>query len=545
MFNKADELALPFNEEFQMAIVAHCLRDYRFFYKCNEILKPNWFTKNAMLANIFQIMKQSFKENGVSVQSTQDLMNEKFFLLQSEKDQVPYVNLLEKCSVLVTNGSFNLEKMKKQLTGWSQFNKLQEMAEGTARTYKSLGLEEAYSWAKERIREVEQCSFEDDSMAMSFDNPLEWLNEELKSKNTSISTGNSRLDFALGGGLFKGETTAIMAPVNTGKSTFMNTIVRHALKQNKKVMWITHEDSPNKLRRKLFASMLGVPREFVLNPNTLMSEEFRADAMALSMFLKQNLVYLPYSKIGKMYIEDVAAEIEKRHKKLKEDTGSGFDIIVDDYPKKLKVKHKSELYRAELAEVYDVFNQIAIELNVHCLVAMQTNREGLKQNNGKVKSDFLTGMDMVDESFGIAQNMGNIITLNRSPDDRRTNLVRFNIAKSRNDITDVSITTRSSYSCGLIHGDLNMFNPSIEFVVINPSTKMPKKISYDLKTKPNLKYKYLASIGRNDNVIIPSDELNLALQNIEEGRVNDKADFENFKESFAHSSGDLLVPNIK
>jgi hypothetical protein len=203
------------------------------------------------------------------------------------------------------------------------------------------------------------------------------------------------------------------------------------------------------------------------------------------------------------------------------------------------------MYRTELAEVYDVFNHIAINLDVHCFVAIQTNREGMKQNLGKIKSDQLIGMDLVDESYGIAQNMGNIITLNRSPEDKVLNIAKLSITKSRNDITDIAVITRTAYACTLTHGDKEMFTPSCSFYLPDPENALKKRlVDYTLKILPDFPYKnrahpadtgefkMLASWGQADNRVRPSSELNDILMKLESGEVNDNEDYNNFVNQF-------------
>lgn len=531
------DVALPFNEEFQQSIIGHCINDYRFFMQCKDKLKPQWFTKNIMLANIFEQMVESFNVHGTAPRSVAEVMNEPFFLEQNALEKEKYKQLMELCTYYAgSHKAFNLEKVKKQLTGFVRLCMFKEAVEGAGKQYKMGGFDKAYTWTKDKIEKIQGATFEDDAVALKFENSAEWLKDDILESTNAISTGNRKLDYALGGGLFRGETTSIMAPSNTGKTTFMITIVRHAIKQGKKVMWLTHEDNPRKLRKKMLAAFLGVSKNTLSNPELLKDSKVRKDLFAAEKYIDEHLMYVPYAKIGNMYIEDVANEIYKRHKHMINTVGSGFDMIVDDYPKKLRIKNRNpENYRTELAAVYDVFNQIAIELNVHCFVAIQTNREGLKQNMGKLKSDQLLGMDLVDEAYGIAQNMGNIIALNRSPDDKMYNIARFSIPKSRNDITDIAVNTRTAYAQTLTHGDANMFDTRIQFTILDPSKNFePKKVSHSFEMlKPEIKGGFLASQGQNNNKLVPSSVINESLKQIEDNFALDEVDFKQFIDSFS------------
>lgn len=532
----SEETELPFNEEFQMSIIGHGLRDQHFFINCNNMLKPEWFTKNVMLSNIFSQMKKSYTEYGFAPRSAAELLNEKFFLLQSPNDYTKYKELLDRCDYLASsNRSFDIEKIKRNLTKFIKVCKFKEAVEGGVQKFKTYGLDEAYGWTSKKLTEISEANFEADTNIMSFDNPREWLYDEAVNKDHAISTGCRKLDHALGGGLFKGETSALMAPSNFGKSRHLITILRHALKQGLNVLYTSHEDNPKKLRRQIFQAVLGVTKNKLLNPEMIKNNDFKKDFDAVSLMLRDQLVYLPYSNLSGMYIEDLAREIEKRHREMINKTGRGFDIIIDDYPKKLRTKNRnSDAYRNELAQVYDVFNQIAIALNVHCYVAIQTNREGLKRNNGTVKADYLLGMESVDESYGIVQNMGNIITLNRTPEDKRLDIIRYSIAKSRNDMTDITVNTRAAYGASLTHGDKDMFDGRIKFHISSASTYFERKmVEHRLSITPDLgNVPYLASYGQNHNALTPSIEVDKILRMLENGEVSDDEDYKYFKEHY-------------
>lgn len=533
-----DDIKLPFNEEFQMAIIGHSLLDQNFFINCHTKLKPNWFTGNIMLSEIFFNMQKSYEDYGLAIRSYQELLNESFFLELDRNDYDRYETYLKQCDFMATNKGFALDKIRKQLTGFIRLCMFKEAIEGAVQQFKGHGLDTAYEWTKEKIVSIQDSTFELDATSLTFDNPREWLLDENKESQAAISTGCKRLDHALGGGLFKGETSAILASLNTGKSTLMITLARHAVIQDKKVLFLTHEDSPNKIRRKIMQSIMGVSKQTLTNPDIIKNPIYKKDLDAISLKLKNQFVYLPYVKINSMYIEDVAAEIKRRHEDEIRKTGRGFDIIIDDYPKKLHSKKKFETYRSELAYIYDAFNHIAIELNVHCFVAIQTNREGLKQNMGKIKSTSNIGIDVVDESIGIAQNLGNVISITRMPDDKRFNLARLSIVKSRNEITDISINTRTAFGLSLTHGDPELFSGKIDFDVCNESTYFkPVRVSHQLALKNEIQFGGLHSFGVNDNMLRATDEIDKALTMLETKQVLETDDFENFKKGFNTNFG--------
>ena len=454
----SNDKPLPFNEEFQEAIIGHCLENPGFFAKCYTKLEPQWFTKNISLGTLFSQLQRAYKTEEAFITSVDEFKNFEFFLEQDLNEREKYYNLISRCVLSAKN--FSLEKITRQLTGFLRVSMFKESVEGAAKRYNSQGFEESYDWTYKKLLEIKDATFEDNQFVMSFDHPEDWIRKQEVRREKAISTGSKLLDSALGGGLFKKEVCAVMAPSNVGKSTVFITIARHAIGMGNNVLFVIHEGDPEEIRLRILCSFMGISTRTMFD--WIKDKDKRRIVQSISAYINSKLTFVPYIKSGGMYVEDVIDLIKKLHEEKKTDTGRGFDLVIDDYPKKLRSRHrgpsKEGLYRVETAEIYDNFNPLAVELDLHILLAVQTNRNGLKQNNNRIEADFLLGMEEIDEAYGIAQNMPNIITLNRSPNDRAKNILRINVAKSRNSMTDVAINTRTCYNCYVVFGDKEMFN---------------------------------------------------------------------------------------
>lgn len=456
------EHVFPFTESMLEAIVGHCLTDQSFFLKCHKKIKSQWFVKNILVGNIYDQLCRSYDTNGCYIKSPLEFKSWEFFLEQNDTELEKYYGLIDRC--IYSAQQFNMVQLERVLTGFLRVSLFKESIEGAARRYKSDGFEDAFAWTEAKLKEIHESTFQEDGLTLSFENPDVWIKQHQLKRGEAISTGSASLDAALGGGLFKKETCAFMAPVNVGKTTAMITIARHAIRNKKKVLFIIHEGNPEEIRVRILSAFLAVKTSTIyswmdpIDGNPKMKEIIRS----VSNHINQYLTYMPYIKTGGMFVEDLVEEIKTRHDNEKLRTGHGYDLIIDDYPKKLKSRLRSGtkegLYRVEASEIYDTFNHLATELDVHCFVAIQTNRNGLKMNNGKVDNDNLLGMEEIDESFGIAQNIANIITINRSAQDKANNILRLSIAKSRNAMTDIAINTKTAYNCALAFGDRNMFD---------------------------------------------------------------------------------------
>ena len=446
---------LPFTSVQQEAIVGHCLTDSIFFIKCKERIKPTWFTYSPMVSTVYDQLIKFYDSHNRPITSPEELVGESFFLEQTLADQEKYRNTVMTC--LASTRHFQKDILKRYLTGFIRISMFKEsMTKGSA-LFNLKGFDDAYLVTKEKLTEIEKATFEDDTMLISFKDPELWLNEDKNESINAISSGAKALDTALGGGFFPGDSTVVMAPTNSGKTTFMVTVARHAAFQGKKVLLITHEGRPKNIRRMNLLSMMAVTKQTsyqLLGAKSPLIKE-AAD------YIDNHITYIHYSKAMGMYLEDVIEEIKIRNTSHKLKFGTGYDLIVNDYPAKLRSRSMGQQKakkNEELAYIYDTFNLLAGELRSHILVAAQTNREGYKMNKNADEGDEYLDIDNLAESYGIGTNMPNMISLNRSPEDKRLEQLSVTVIKSRDTMTHSTFHTKTDFGKALTHGDANMFD---------------------------------------------------------------------------------------
>lgn len=492
----SDDVGLNSTETGQEAIIGHCVANSDFFKQCSTKLKAEWFTANVRLSTLFNQLIAANRKYNEPINNVEEFKNLQYFRELDPKERDLFYSLIDRC--LYSSTLHSLEKTRKDLTGFLRMSLYKTAMQKGSKMYNGgKNVEDAYEYTRKAMVDMQEASFENGNIVNKFGNILDWMDKRAETKDSAISTGNALLDQALGGGLFPQDNSAILAPSNVGKSTALITVARHAVQQQKKVLFLTHEDVPDKIKEKVLLSMLGISR------NTLFtqwrhSEEKQQIIKMVGTWLDRYLYFIPFNKAGAMFVEDVIGAARELHNDLLNKSGHGFDLIIDDYPKKLKMKSrmgsKESLFRAELAEVYDHFVQLAIELNTHCMYAIQTNREGLKMNNRKDGSDTMLGMEQTDEAFGIAQNTANIIAIMRSPEDKHKNIMRINVAKNRNGLTDIAVVTRTAFHASLVFGDKDMFKG----VWAN-----------------DLPQGFLASFAQSDAKMISTDIVDIQLKDVE------------------------------
>lgn len=490
------ELSLPLSESEQEAVIGHCLTDFNFFLKCKKNLKKTWFTINPLLGVLFEQIVKIHNRDNLYIKSIKEFKEDFFFMELTAQERGRYYLLIDRC--LLSAKDYHLDRTRKKLTGFMRTSYFKESIEGAAKRYSLEGMDSAYEWTRKKMEDLKSASFEDNNYVMTFSDSTTWVTEAEKRRQEAFSTGCKDLDTALGGGLFRGETLAFMAPSNTGKTRCMITLARHLIKQRLHVLFFVHEGSPSMIRETILCSMLGITRQRLFS--MVRDPDMRGIVNAIGDDINEYLTFVPYIKTGGMYVEDVVLMAKDLNDDLKNRIGKGYDVIIDDYPKKLKSRFatgsKDQLHRVVMADIYDNFNFLATELDCNAVTAIQTNRTGLRQNSGKVESTTVLGMEEIDEAFGIAQNMANIVTLNRSPEDKKLDIVRLNVAKSRNDETDIVVNIRSCYKAALLFGDKNMIDTEGIW-----DTDVPKN--------------FCASYRQNDNKKEKADIIDKALRNVE------------------------------
>jgi replicative DNA helicase len=297
----------------------------------------------------------------------------------------------------------------------------------------------------------------EEGVEYSFDN-LENLimGQELERQN-ALTTGLPLLDAALLngatiGGMLRGDTTILMAPVNQGKTTSMWTIARHNIMAGKSVLAMSHEGRPEDLALKMLRSILGVSEVDLIN--------MYRDPVGLpriidaQKILKARFTYIPYNRAG-MKVEDVLPIIRRAQEERRAKTGQGYDLLVVDYPAKLTTEQQSRgtnALRTSIEVVYDYYVQLALEYKFHALLAIQTNREGSKVNKGE-NTNRLLMMEDVAEAFGAMMIASNVITLNRSPRAQKENWLTYYVAKSRSTQVGTAVVARTNFAVSLTHAD--------------------------------------------------------------------------------------------
>lgn len=471
--------SLPFDPAKQEAILGHMLLDQQFFLQVRPQVPPRWFV-DPRVSEIYTKLDNFYKEYGRFPKHIEEVKTQFSVFDQGERSK--YQTKVDLC--ILQAGRIGLDVIRKEMTGWLRAGKMKDLLTEAARYYNGENLDMAYSWAEQKSKEIRECSFEADP-AVSFEHPEDFLKKAESDREHTLTTGLPGFDQALlegaaDGGMLRGDMTVLLAPSNIGKTTTLSTIAVQNVWKRKHVLFFTHEGRPEDIQMKMLCSSMGVSMPELLA--MYKTEEGLSKIRLHSKLLQTYMTYIPYNTAGSMYVEDVVDLMRSKQMDLKAKIGKGYDLVVSDYPQKLTSRLGKSLgdYRHIQTYVYDQYVQFALEEKLHALTAAQTNRDGSKTNQ---KSERFLTQDDVSECFGIMMIATNVVTINRSEEDKQKGLVTFYVAKSRSSITGTAVMCRSAYRCSRSHHESLGYTTAVTSVPIRDDVERLLAMSPELGTK--------------------------------------------------------------
>jgi KaiC/GvpD/RAD55 family RecA-like ATPase len=475
---------MPFNLATQQAIVGHMFRDFTFFLKCLAYVPFDAFGQDPDTSEMVKLLYQFYR----------DMPNQRKFTVAEFEGHIAYrygtdpkvannfKNKMREC--LARAEQIGLDLISRDMTGWIKLIKCL----GTFNSVKSMLNNRDYAkvedWFKSAVVDISSTSF-NKSPVVTFDDSAEFYKKrELDRANCCtlghplfdeiILEGSSKVDNVdrasedasslsgkhistiTRGGLMLGDTTVLIGPTNSGKTTTVITIVTWNIMMDKSVLYIPLEQKQDDLKDRIFQSVTNLNRtEISRDANIINGKISVADLreMANHRYMRRNLVFAPFIKAGEMYVENVISLIRMLREERIAETGKGFDLVIVDYPGKLKAKAyigKKSGDWAETAYVYDQFVTLGLECNHHSILPAQTNRDGAKVNKGD--ADRMIDETDIGKSFDITTLADNVITINRSKEDIERRTVRFHVAKCRASEKGWTFLSASQYDRGRTHG---------------------------------------------------------------------------------------------
>jgi replicative DNA helicase len=455
------KLTLPFSEEKQRALLGHLILNPKFFKNSCARIKPNWFLKEKE-SRIYQFL-MSYNSLYNTHPTPYELKSYREILALDPKDRAN-INAYISSSLSLTT-TYKLSSLKQDLTDWLHSVILLNALKDSEKLFNKQNVKECHSRLMTAVNEVNGARFNDEE-EMQFAAFGDYLKKSEVERGDALTTGLTVLDAALlegggNGGLLKGDTTIIEAPLGTGKSSSIITVIVNNVKRCKSVLYMTHEDKPEDIRLKVLASYLNVKLVdlFKLYKTKEGCEKLETASKILQKYLK----YIPYNKAGKMIVEEIIPIIRNtQEERVANNNGKGFDLLAVDYPAVLttQLAYRGNLQKRNIDDiVYNNYIQLAFEYKFHSLLAIQTNREGSKINKGQNGVKRILSVEDVQESFGPLQSVANVLTLNRSPEYEKNEYMVLGIAKSRTNKKNTAVFAKTNFThCVAFSNELGGFS---------------------------------------------------------------------------------------
>jgi replicative DNA helicase len=443
---------LPFSEQKQDALLGYLLTEEKFFRQGKGKIKSDWFL-DAYSSKVWTAKVKFFEKYGRSP----TIVELKDFSFDSD-EQTRQKILAKIDQALDATHEFKLDSLADELTNWMHARIYWDGVTRSKDLFNGQRFEQAYLILKGLSKEIDNTSFVNDN-EVSFENFSEYLEKAQDERKHALTFGSSMLDRLLlpeaeFGSLLPGDTTVIVAPTNTGKTTTVISVICHNIRKGKSALFIVHEGTKEDIRMKILCNILKASKAEVLEMYA--SEEgFRKINMAVEL-IKRFLTFVHHPKAGAT-IEEVEAIVRRKQDERIAKYGKPYDLVVDDYPAKLitSLAKGGQFSKRHIDDIsYGYFVQLALEYGSHCLLPVQTNRTGSKINKNVDVEErrLLTGED-VQESFGVIQQATNVITLNRDPLAESMGFITFYLDKSRSSEKGFAVVCKTEYGKATTHSD--------------------------------------------------------------------------------------------
>lgn len=269
-----------------------------------------------------------------------------------------------------------------------------------------------------KAQEIAQIGFAGNDMGIELflDAQASWETIWTPEVREVIPVGKHTLDATMGGGVGCKELTVVGAPPNTGKTTVMADFTAGFLQHCEPVIYITCEQSALLIMQKVLSNIVRViPEKWheMHNPAVVWDWVQYFTSNSAPLFIKQ----FPAGRATVQDIESYVLAVQSR-------IGRRVRAVVVDYADLLRPAHAQQERRHQLQEIYTDLRAMAVDLNVACVTATQTNRESVGQER--------INLDKLAEDFGKAGIADIIMFLCQTELEQANNRGRIFFAKNRN-----------------------------------------------------------------------------------------------------------------
>ena len=389
--------SLRFGRQFQVGVLRLILADATFASKCFKYLQDNYF-ESEELSWFYSNFKNHYEEYNRlpdDLTITSDIQSK----ISGEEVDMFFSVARE----IQDQNVGNAEYIKKHIEKYVKACMYRETWAVSKDYFNKEQLESAYNYTQERVDEIQAIDFFGDNL-IDVDNLESILANLHVSNENKIRTNMPPLDELLVGGLPRQSITTVMAGYNVGKTIFLINLAVEAARNNHRVLFIFHEGRGEQILARFLSKISEISFKYLLNKNDTNNEHKvpRYKLEEARAFMKKFIMVKPMVEVGTS-VEDVYAYVKEKNKEQR------IDVVISDYAQRLELKKSYKEFRHNMAKIWQMLSQMAMELNMCVITAAQFNREGVKTSKGMKR---VVRSEMVSECVDIAQISETILTLN-------------------------------------------------------------------------------------------------------------------------------------
>lgn len=476
--------------DYQYKLVSSFVNDPAFFVDLSSIIDQNMFTEQYLKKTV-GIMKDYYNKRG-SV-PRYDIILLKLQENAKTEDDVQYcIETVDRLKAQTTEGIDEIEDMAEKFfkqQNWIRVsNEIKRIAgDGDISRYDDCQrlMEEAMSVG--RRYEVGESPWENIDGKMSQENVV------------PITTGISKLDNTLGGGLYKGDVGLLIAGLGFGK-TSMTTSMAHAAATCKcshndykgfKVLHIVFEDTVRQISRKYFSKVTQVETR-LLNKD---EETVKSVTESLKDYEHAEMM-LNNIKIIRLATGEVTATEIKEKIKRKINEGFKPDLVIIDYFDCLAPeKGTGSLSKWEQeGKTMRKLENMAKEMDIAIWLPTQGNRES-------ISSELITA-DKMGGSMMKAHAAQVIISIARSLDDTKNQKATLAILKNRSGMAGEVFNgiKFNNGTCTISCDDVIDFDSALSYETYAKAVESQQEDEFRKKALKAIRERNLSENGNPDEI---------------------------------------------
>ena len=413
-----------YGQEFQVKMLAICVREPLFLALYKEALQPAIFSSNYLRDVCSFILSYYDKFKLPPTHSA---------LTELVREQVPITSPLLSGYALLLNQIFTIDLsdaayVQEQVTTAArhlavrraldemdeaneqlEFDKLQPLLDAALRTGAGIG---------------------DLGLELTKDGDAALI--KFGRLEANIETGFTRLQRAIGG-FCTGEETIIAAPPNMGKTALLGNLAYGAARNDNGVMYYTLEIGAERMLCRFLAKMTVKPTA-ELQDITQLGRNVRRVRRVLKHFrlTSNGTIYVKHFPARTATVDSLRAHLamvngQDVHPKL----------IIVDYADLIRPSRKDGKTYETLRETCEELRAMADEFAVHLITASQSTRNSLYAE--------IIDLDDLAESWGKAQTADTIVALCQTAQEAKAEVARLFVAKARNETRGGTVHLKTNY----------------------------------------------------------------------------------------------------